>query len=270
MNRLAAVTALTIACVLVAPALAADFDMAPTMMSPVAMSSHEVDWTGFNISIFGGAAINPATPGVLQFDQDLNGNFSEPLVAPLAAAFGTNFIGSNDGGFFGGIGMGYDMQMDKFVLGGVIDVARIDYAERQSAFSSTPATYTEMRELQYLGTLRARAGYLVTDNLLAYVHGGVAVGDTRYSFVSNNNNRTSSGGTDTAVGYQVGGGLETMLTESIGLGVEYAYTNLGESNFNTRFSNAPFVAVNPAGTDARGSDRTFDFHTIKGKLSYKF
>ena len=268
MIRLAAALLATSA--LAAPAFAADFGMAAPMGATYSAPATSADWTGFYVSVFGGATFNPATPGVLQLDQDLDGNFSEPLVAPLAAAFGTNFIGSHDGGFTGGIAAGYDMQIDQFVVGGVIDIAFVDYADRQSGFSSTPASYTELRELNALGTVRARAGYLVTDNLLAYVHGGLAAGDARYTFVSTNPNRTSTGGSDMAVGYQIGGGLETMITENIGLGVEYAYTNLGESDFNTRFTNAPFVVANPAGTDARGSDRVFDFHTVKATLSYKF
>lgn len=265
----AAATALTALSVFAAPTFAADFDMAQPMLSPIAAPA-ATDWTGFYVSIFGGGTFNPSTPGVLQLDQDRDGNFSEPLVPPLSVAFGSNFIGSHDGGFTGGIAAGYDVQMDRVVFGGIIDVAYVDYADRQSGFSSTPASYTELRELDFLGTVRARAGYLVTDNLLAYVHGGLAVGDVQYSFVSTNPNRTSTGGNDLAVGYQVGGGLETMITENVSLGVEYAYTNLGESNFNTTFTNAPFVVVNPTGTDARGSDRIFDFHTVKATLSYKF
>jgi outer membrane immunogenic protein len=269
MKKLAAVTALSVAFAVSAPAIAADFDMAQPMLSPMAAPA-AADWTGFYVSIFGGGAFNPSTPGVLQLDQDRDGNFSEPLVAPLSVAFGNNFIGSHDSGFTAGIGAGYDVQMDRIVVGGIIDIAYVDYADRQSGFSSTPASYTELRELNFLGTVRARAGYLVTDNLLAYVHGGLAVGDAQYTFVSTNPNFTSSGGDDFAVGYQVGGGLETMITENISLGVEYAYTNLGESDFNTTFTNAPFVVVNPTGTDVRGSDRIFDFHTVKATLSYKF
>lgn len=267
MSRLRVVLLATAA--LTTPTFAADF----MLDTPMAMSLAEApasDWTGFYLGIFGGGTFNTGTPGVLQLDQDGDGDFGEPLVAPLSTAFGSNFIGSNDGGLTAGIAAGYDMQMDNFVVGGIIDLAYVDYADRQSGFSSTPASYTELRELNFLGTARIRGGLLITDNLLAYVHGGVAVGDAEYSFVSTNPNSTSSGGNDLAVGYQVGAGLEAKVTESISLGVEYAYTNLGTSDFNTRFTNAPFVVVNPAGTDVRGSDRNFDFHTVKATLKYRF
>lgn len=267
MKRLA--TTLIAATALATPAFAADLYVGAPDPIVVAHQA-SANWTGFYVGAFGGATFNVGTPGVLQLDQNLNGDFSEPLLPPLAAAFGSNFLGSNDGGVTAGIAAGYDMQMDRVVVGGVIDIAYVDYADRQSGFSSTPASYTELRELNYLGTIRARAGYLLTDDLLAYVHGGLAVGDARYTFVSTNPNFTSSGGNDWAVGYQVGAGLETRVTENVSLGVEYAYTNLGTSDFNTRFTNAPFVAVNPAGTDVRGSDRIFDFHTVKATLKYHF
>ena len=228
------------------------------------------DWTGFYVGIFGGAAFNPSTPGVIQIDSDLDGDFGEPVAGPLAAAFGRNFIGSHDGGFMGGIEAGYDHQMGDFVVGGVIDIGYVDYTDRQSGFSSTPASYTQVTDLGWLGTIRARGGYLVTEDVLAYVHGGLAVGETRFSFPSTNPNGVSRGGNSTSVGFQVGAGVEAKLTENWSLGLEYAYTNLGENNFTTRFNNGPFAAVNPAGADLRGSDRIFDFHTVKASLKYRF
>lgn len=250
------------------PALAADLYTAPASI-PVYVEPAS-DWTGFYVGIFGGAAFNPSTPGVIQIDSDLDGDFSEPVAGPLVAAFGSNFIGSHDGGFLGGIEAGYDHQMGDFVVGGIIDIGYVDYTDRQSGFSSTPASYTQITDLGWLGTIRARGGYLVTEDVLAYVHGGLAVGETRFSFASTNPNGVSRGGNATSVGFQVGAGVEAKLTENWALGLEYAYTNLGENNFTTRFNNGPFAAVNPAGADLRGSDRIFDFHTVKASLKYRF
>jgi len=241
-------------------------------MSPAAMPVYDTpsSWTGFYAGVFGGAAFNPSDAGVIEIDQDLDGNFSEPLVAPLLGAFGSNFIGSNDAGFTGGIEAGYDYQMDSFVFGGVVDIAAVDYQSRQSAFSSTPASYTQQTDIEYLATVRARAGYLVTDYVLAYVHGGLAIGGVDTSFSSTNPNGRSRGGDDTMVGFQVGAGVETKVTSNVSIGLEYAYTNLGDTDFTTRFNNGPFAAVNPAGADLRGSDQTVDFHTVKASLKYRF
>lgn len=260
----AAVTALTAAALMAAPAFSQD-------LSPIYSAPASSGWTGAYVGIFGGAAFNPATPGVLQIDQNLDGNFNQPLNADLGGRFGNAFFGAIEGGFTGGIAAGYDMQMDQFVVGGIVDIAYADYADRQVAVSNTPATYTELREVGVLGTIRGRAGYLVTDNMLAYVHGGLAVGDVRNSFTSPGNpNGVTTGGQGVQAGFQIGAGLETKVTDTITFGVEYAYTNLGTNNFNTRFANGPFGVVNPAGSDLRGSDRELDFHTVKATLKYRF
>ncbi|WEK03223.1 MAG: outer membrane beta-barrel protein [Candidatus Devosia phytovorans] len=251
------------------PALAADFYGNQTAAVDMYQAPAS-DWTGFYVGGFAGGAFNPSSAGVIEIDEDLDGDFSEPLAGPLAAAFGSNFIGSHDGGFLGGIEAGYDHQMGQFVVGGVIDIGYVDFQDRQSGFSSTPASYTQVSELGWLGTIRARGGYLVTEDVLAYVHGGLAIGDTSFSFESTNPNGVSRGGSSTSVGFQVGAGVEAKIQENWSVGVEYAYTNLGDTDFTTRFANGPFAGVNPAGADLRGSDDMFDFHTVKATLKYRF
>lgn len=251
---------------LAAPAFAADPVMVMPMADNVVVSVS--DWTGFYAGVFGGASFNPATPGVLEFDQNLDGIYT-PLSGGLAAAFGSNFIGSREGGFTGGFELGYDKQFGKFVVGVVGDLAYVDYTDVQSGFSLTPASYTETTTLNTLGTIRARAGFALGDSILAYVHGGFAAGNVSSTFTSTNPNGVSRGNAS-QYGYQVGVGLEGMVAEHISLGIEYDYTNLGGRDFTTRFNNGPFAAVNPAGTDVRGQDRIFDFHTIKGSVKYRF
>jgi outer membrane immunogenic protein len=267
MKKLVAVLAAS--AVLTPAAFAADFLM-PVEPAPYVAPMTVSDWTGFYVGVFGGAAFNPATPGVIEIDEDLDGDFDEALAGPLLGAFGPNFNGANDAGALAGIEVGYDWQMDKFVVGGIIDIAYADYDDRQQAFSATPASYSADRDLDMLATVRVRGGYLVTDDLLAYVHGGLAVGDVGYSFNSTNPNGVSRGGADMDVGYQVGAGLEARVTENVSVGIEYAYTNLGGDDFTTRFDNGPFAAVNPEGADLRGTDDIFDFHTVKASVKYRF
>ena len=264
--RLTAVLLASVA--LTASASAADFYAAAP--APMTVYGEPSSWTGFYAGIFGGAAFNASDAGTIEIDQDLDGDFDEPLVAPLLGAFGSNFTGSHDAGVTLGLEAGYDYQMDKFVVGGIIDIAYVDYQDRQSAFSSTPASYTQISEVEWLGTIRARAGYLVTDDVLAYVHGGLAVGGTDFDFASTNPNGVSRGGDDISVGFQIGAGVETKVADNISLGIEYAYTNLGDTDATTRFNNGPFAVVNPAGSDLRGSDDALDFHTVKASLKYRF
>ncbi len=263
-------TLLLASAALSSPAFAADFYADAPAVQPMAEAAVS-DWTGFNVGIFGGAAFNPSDPGVLQIDQDLDGNFDEPLVAPLLAAFGVAFSGSRDSGITGGIAAGYDLQIDQFVVGGIVDIAYVDYADSQSGFSTTPVNYTERREVGALATARVRAGYLITNDVLAYVHGGLAAADVDNSFTSPGNpNGVTTGGDDIQFGYQVGVGIETRVADNITIGAEYAYTNLGDNDFNNRYANGPFDDVSPAGSDLRGSDRIFDFHTVKGTVKFHF
>ena len=148
-------------------ASAADFPTLTSTPEPMLVAFDEpgADWTGFSIGIYGGANFNPEGPGVLQFDQDLDGDFSEPLIAPLLAAFGDNFSGSRDGGFTGGASLGYDFQQGQIVFGGIVDIGFSNYSDSQSAFSSTPAFYTETRDLDFLATARVRAGFLVAASI---------------------------------------------------------------------------------------------------------
>jgi outer membrane immunogenic protein len=66
----------------------------------------------------------------------------------------------------------------------------------------------------WLASIRARLGFLVAPNILAYVTGGGALG--KFDYAANNNNGgtgalsyiTSTAFSSTSAGYVVGGGLE--------------------------------------------------------------
>jgi outer membrane immunogenic protein len=216
-----------------------------------------VNWTGFYLGLQGGIAFG--NTGTLSLT---------PFTPALQTAFAPGFSGNFDGGFVGGIHAGYDWQFGNVVFGGVIDVNYARIGDRQIGRSTTPATYTIARDLDYLASARARVGYLVTDRVLAYATGGLAYGkvDFSYSQPGSGATFTTSGGQNRNVGYTVGAGVETLLTSNISLGLEYLYTDLGGNNFAARLNGGPFTP----GTDLTGSDRRFDFHTVQARLSYRF
>jgi len=225
-------------------------------------------WTGFYIGVQAGVAFNPDDDGVLTFDTDLDGSYGDRI-----GAFGDNFEGNFDESASFGVHVGYDYQIDRFVLGFLLDINKLDISQEQSGFSSTPAFYTEQRELDFLATGRLRAGYLITDRFLAYVTGGIAYGDVDYNYLTDTpatvRSRGGSSGSDD-LGYAVGAGLEARITQSISMTVEYLYTDLGEGDFVTNLSGPAAFSGRAASTDSRGSDRDFDFHTVQVKLSYRF
>lgn len=150
-----------------------------------------------------------------------------------------------------------------------------DISDSTTAFSNTPAFYTFTRELEWTGSLRARAGVLPTEKLLLYVTGGLAYGDFQDSYATSNtaNTFTFRGAEDNAWGYVIGGGGELMITSNVSLGVEYLYTDLGDSDFTAR-AGPPITNVfsfdNPAGTDMRRTDDSLETHAIRATLNYRF
>ena len=82
-------------------------------------------------------------------------------------------------------------------------------------------------DLDWLATLRLRAGFLVTPDLLAYVHGGLAAG--KLSVISHSEGAfVGASGSDTAVGYAVGAGAEWRLDERYSIFGEYSFVDLGD------------------------------------------
>ena len=264
-HKLAALPLLMLA----APAYAADaVSYEPAPVAEVAVG----DWSGFYAGVQLGGAFGSS--GIFSMDRNGDGVFGDylpafdPAVTPLAGGFDGDF----NSGFVGGIHVGYNWQMDRIVFGGLLDVNYADIGDRQSGFSGTPAFYHIDREIDWLATARLKVGYAFTDRVMAYATGGLAYGDVDYRFVSNTPAASVVTGGGHDFGYTVGGGVEAMVTERVSVGLEYLYTNLGDNDFNVNLSGpAAFSGAGSAGsTDARGSDRDLDFHTIQFKVSYHF
>lgn len=117
--------------------------------------------------------------------------------------------GGNKEGFAPGIYGGYNYQVDPhWVIGGEADLTAGPLATAPNWF----------------GTARARGGYAF-DNMLVYGTAGMAVGQGTL--------KSSLGkDTQTHVGYVVGAGIETALTQNITARAEYLYTNTGNRTYD--------------------------------------
>lgn len=229
------------------------------------------EWTGFYAGIQLGYGFG--STGELQLSGFADNPALQTAFTPVGLPGGSAYTGEGDfeDGFVGGVHIGYDVQMSNWVVGGVLDVNYTDVGDGQRAFSRTPARYEITRELDYLITARARLGYLVTPTTLAYATGGVAYGDVDFSYEQPGSAATftTAGGQDSDIGYTVGAGVETKVSERITIGVEYLYTNLGGNDFAATLTGGPFSGVTPT-TDLTTGDDDFDFHTISLKMSYRF
>jgi len=275
--KFAALLAVSAAPLLAVPAFAQDRDPAQ-------------DFNGPYISIGGGASLQGNDRGeTLTFDTNRDGTYGDPVnTAGGTDAFAPGFCngaatGTANGGcrndrdgaeFFGRLG--YDRRMGNFVLGAVVEGGHSVARDSVSGFSTTPASYTMSREADYQANARLRAGYTPGGGALFYVTGGGAYARLDNKFATSNTvNSFADNGKTNAWGYAVGGGAEVMVTNNIGLGLEYLYTDVKDKDYVVNVGAGTAPATNPfllngGGTDIRRSDPNFRTHSVRGTLSYRF
>lgn len=164
--------------------------------------------------------------------------------------FGDNGAGGDIGsftfeqdGFVGTLMAGYNWQIGSMVLGAEADIGAGDLGT-----STDTAAGTLESNLNWITSLRGRAGFLVAPSLLIYATAGVAWADLEFTLAGSSTSTTF-------FGYQVGGGTELALSPRTSLRLEYVYTDLeGED-----------VSLD-------GSNNTFDpeFHSVRAGFAFKF
>jgi len=99
--------------------------------------------------------------------------------------------------------------------------------------SSVIANFEDGQKLEWFATLRARLGVAVTPDAIAYVTGGLAVGEvmtagTVFGFDGSGNPvNTIVSSHNTKAGWAVGGGIEGRLAGNWTAKIEYLYLDLG-------------------------------------------
>ena len=192
-------------------------------------------WTGFYIGVNAGGVWG-------------SGHLSSTLFASGFPVLETSWPGGNLGGsqtgFIGGGQAGYNWQTGSFVLGAETDFDWTSLSRHNSFVGATffdPfgrsdfLTANSSRKLDWLGTTRARVGWVVTpDNrFMIYGTGGIAYGGGSRNFdVFDNRDGwdwNGGGGSNTRVGWTLGAGVEYAFTNNITLKGEYLYYDLGSS-----------------------------------------
>jgi outer membrane immunogenic protein len=267
------------------PALAADLPSMkapPPYYPPVPIQN----WSGFYVGINAGGIFG-GSQGVTTSAYDL---YDAPGFAP-GAAFATSAGGwgpVSNAGFIGGGQIGYNWQLNNsFVAGIETDLQGTSSSHSSSLVGygfdplsgASPVTTTSVQKsLDYLGTVRARVGYLPTPTILLYATGGLAYGGVNLQSSLASNDAASiyapgfgsSSFTDTRVGWTVGAGGEWMFAHNWSAKLEYMYYNLGSVS-------TPATAV--AGLNAGGAatwayapsaSARYDGHVIRAGLNYHF
>jgi outer membrane immunogenic protein len=290
---------------LVAPAFAADM---PVPVAPVA------NWSGMYVGVNGGyfqgvnndvsvvGLPNPCSSPTAgcQIAPDGTtgpgygtGGSSNPYQGPtysntsgLAATFDTP--AKQKGVLYGGqIGLNSQI-VPKIVVGVEADLQGVSNNNDGVTFGSVtpnvnfpgfPVTQsaTVSSKLDFLGTIRARAGYLVAPSFLVYITGGLAYGKTEFStsITQNVNSPLLAGpyaaaATDSAIrfGGTIGGGVEWLITQNWSVKAEYLYVGLGTATVNFNLIN-PLAGLNFSSATVVSSTH-FSENIARAGLNYHF
>jgi outer membrane immunogenic protein len=133
---------------------------------------------------------------------------------------------------------------------------------------SVTASFEQGQKLEWFATLRARLGVTVTPDAIAYVTGGVAVGEvmtagTVFGFDGDGNPvNTIVSSHNTKAGLAVGGGIEGRLVDNWTAKIEYLYLDLGTVN--------TIPAPAPNSTTAAAFNSRITDNIVRVGINYKF
>ena len=138
---------------------------------------------------------------------------------------GTGLDWSNGGcGFKGGGLIGYNYQIDQFVLGAEADLG----TTTDIVHNSLPGADFRFN-MNYLATVRGRAGWAMDDTLFYITAGGAYAQGELNGIVS----ATPSHLKADQFGWTVGAGMEHAVSDRLRLRMEYLYTQFPTTNYST-------------------------------------
>lgn len=286
-------------------AFAADL---PSRKEPVIAPSPPPMWTGFHVGInAGGTWSNNSNVNVTTWNTSAPTAIDNDLNA--AALLSGSVPTSVSSGFIGGGQIGYDWQGNLggygFVAGVEADIqgiagnagsgsrtipsesVRVDVG----SFHIDDDTYTTQKataNLNYIGTVRGRLGFLATPTLLIYGTGGLAYGGVNMSLSNYQPTYLNStfpglpsglagvvggyqGYSNTQVGWTAGGGLEWMAMSNWSVKAEYLYYDLGNASATT--VNVLYPSLAGASTEVQNVSNfstRFNGNIVRAGVNYHF
>jgi outer membrane immunogenic protein len=165
----------------------------------------------------------------------------------------------NLNGVVGGGQAGYNWQISNWVWGLEADIQGTDEKGSRlftcptgvcsppfgvlAVFPGAAVAVTPMdQKIEWFGTVRGRAGILVTPRVLLYGTGGLAYGEVRTSESVGpvGGVATAFSNTDTRVGWTAGAGIEGAIGGNWTAKLEYLYVDLGRTSGSFLTTNAAF------------------------------
>lgn len=152
-------------------------------------------------------------------------------------------------GYVGGAQIGFNKQLDRYVIGLEADFSFVNARSQKSGtpsgkygdYTIQSGSATMESALNNIGSVRVRAGYAF-DNVLLYATGGYAFGRNRLGFggdlvvrggvpAKNYTAAQVGSGSNTANGWAAGGGIEWAFVRGSSLKLEYMRVHLNDSAF---------------------------------------
>jgi outer membrane immunogenic protein len=232
-------------------AFAADLGTAPYSKTPDYIVP-VYDWSGGYIGVNVGYGWGRSS--------DTSGLGAPPLF--------TDTLRSDMNGVLGGAQIGYNSQMQNWVVGLEADFQGTGQNSTHPLVcpagvctgAALPATMRQ--QLDFFGTVRARAGFTLVPTILVYGTAGLAYGQV-------DSNTTLLGATRAQnynPGWTAGGGIEAAMGGGWSARVEYLYLDLGKvsNTFNSTVL-TPAGGLLIAGFNSRVTD-----NIVRAGLNYKF
>jgi outer membrane immunogenic protein len=200
-------------------------------------------------------------------------------------------------GAVGGVEAGYNWQWSSWLLGVEADFSFAGMSGRASGTSLAggppPLTQSTTAEqsTDWFGTVRGRAGWLATPNLLLFGTGGFAYGRVAesanqmfnqvvqgnippFSFVCSANTQCFAGSSSAIrTGWAAGGGVEWLLDQHWSAKIEYQFVDLGTETVRvTAVSVCTIVCGVPFGTQPASLNAAFHdrFNVVRLGLNYRY
>jgi outer membrane immunogenic protein len=252
-------------------------DLAPRMYAKAPAPVAAVyDWTGFYIG---------GNVGYSWGRSNDNSTFANGAGTVLF----TNYSKTNLDGVVGGGQIGYNWQVQNWVLGLESDIQGTDEKGSRSfscptgvcslgtflnivlpngvlLFTPGPAVPgTTSQKIDWFGTVRGRAGVLVDPKVLVYATGGLAYGEVKTSETVGIVPTVFSS-TTTNVGWTIGAGVEGVLGGNWTAKLEYLYIDLGKASGTYT---TPLTALGGGFLTSSYSSRITD-NVLRVGVNYKF
>jgi outer membrane immunogenic protein len=243
------------------PASAAEISPAPVYKTAAVHN-----WTGVYIGVHQGYALSGGQPVQVS-----------SLPSPVATGQADFDVRFDSKGFLGGGQAGYNWQVSPTWVVGVEADLSYSSVKGKARFTeitsfgvpAPPGSFQDVSEkLNWLGTLRARTGFLANDRTLLFVTAGLALGSVKYSGFQDLGDpmfQYAGAVTKTKLGWSIGGGGEWAMSSNWSAKVEYLYYDLGDETIvQDRVAvipNDPFKIVSTFETKG---------HILRAGLNYRF